>query len=137
MIQSPLASHGIHHQTGMLYTEQMRFPAFIPSSLTLTEAKGMKMQNEGKTRTWFVCNGNDGHCCDNKIELHSWSWNDDAEPEYWFGVYSYPQSFWNLLKYWLKHRKSWFLDISLSREDLIGMKEAIEKELNTNDTSNS
>ena len=87
----------------------------------------MKLQNEAKTRTWFVCNGNDGHCCDNRIELHSWEW--EGVMDYWFGVHSHPQTFWQLLAYWWKHRESWFLEISLSREDLIGMKQAIEQEL--------
>jgi len=83
----------------------------------------MVLQNESKSRTWFVCDGNDGHCCDEYIELNHWM------DEHWFTHVSRPQGIWSLLKQLWRHRKMYHVEIIMSRADLLLMRDAIIREL--------
>lgn len=81
----------------------------------------MQLSTPDNARTIFKCSCLDGHCCESSIELQS----DDGE--YWFFATSYPPTLWSCLNWWWKHRKIWWLDLRLTREDLLKLKEIIEK----------
>jgi len=83
-------------------------------------------QNDRKI---FSCSANGGWCCDERIELHSNRWRDDADWDYWFNVTTHPKSLWQYLKLWWYDRGRCWLDISLTREDLMVLRERIGEEL--------
>ena len=80
----------------------------------------MHLSTPDNSRTLFKCSCN-GHGCDQLIEL------EKVDGEYWLHMISHPATFLQCFRWWWQYRKMWTSDLQVTREDLMKLKEVIEK----------
>lgn len=81
----------------------------------------MQLSTPDNSRTIFKCSCLDGHGCDQFLEL------EKVDDEYWLHIVSYPANLLACLSWWWRNRKVWKADLQLTKDDLLNLKDVIEK----------
>lgn len=77
----------------------------------------MRFSTPDNSRTIFTCSCG----CDQFFELET------MDNEYWIHVVAYPATLIGCLRWWWQHRKVWKADLQLTKDDLLKLREVIEK----------